>query len=187
MRGIELTLANEPSNYLSVLLGNVDLCKYNWIIAEQEIHQVSEDGKMGEEGIFKTDALVGQEFLSVIRKYDRPYFVIKDGKKIDQGILLADALTGQEFLSCISNFDKYYMIFAFILAYPVNSPIGFIKNYGDYLTSNCEMIFLCADTTWAAIYCKDSAVLEQIQKICDGDKIAFSRFITDENDNIRFS
>jgi hypothetical protein len=85
----------------------------------------------------------------------------------NQGIFDGDILEGESFYKCISK-DHYYMIFVDIKAYPIGDECTVIKTIDDFLASSCELVFLCTDSTFIEVYCKDSIILDKIYSNCTG-------------------
>jgi hypothetical protein len=94
----------------------------------------------------------------------------------------SNVINGEEFLKCISR-ESYYMIFADIKAYYVGDNRININTYGDYLESNCQMILLCADSTFIDFYSKDTAILREVHKNCIDNNFEQVLIITEENNS----
>lgn len=78
----------------------------------------------------------------------------------------AAEMKGKEFFRCISCSD-YYLIFADIHAYPLKGKVKTIETYQDFLDSDCDLIFLCVDSEFVEVYCKNKKILQQIIKNCE--------------------
>ena len=104
----------------------------------------------------------------------------KDGVDYER-LFGCDVLDGENFLKCISE-DSYYMIFADIKAYPVGSNRVDIETYNDYINSECEIVFLCSDSTFVEFYSKDMQILEKVHKNCVRYKFEKAEFFTEEDD-----
>lgn len=92
----------------------------------------------------------------------------KENGDIKQGLFGSDWLTGQEFFNYISK-EQYYLIFTDIKAYPSNKEHTEINTFEDFLKSNCIIVFLCVDSSFIEVYCKDRYLLETIYNNCVGD------------------
>jgi len=106
---------------------------------------------------------------------------IKNGEHT-QGLFNSNIMNGEEFLSCIS-IDDYYMIFADIKAYPVGYNYSEIDSYEDYLISDCQIILLCADSTFIDFYSKDMTILEKVYENCINYGLEEVTTFTEENDS----
>lgn len=99
-----------------------------------------------------------------------------DGK-IEQGLFCKNVLLNNEFFNCIIN-KIYYMIFVDIKVYPINSKIDEINTISDFLKSNCELIFLCTDTSCLEIYSKDKSILKNIFNNCNDENFISIKYVT---------
>lgn len=84
----------------------------------------------------------------------------------NEKIFSKECMDGNEFLQSI-NRGSYYMIFVDIHAYPMEKEKYAIETYQDFLDSDCELVFLCADSIYVEIYCKHEEILQQIIKNCE--------------------
>ena len=100
-----------------------------------------------------------------IWKINTEDFLYTDNGSTKQNFFGADILSGEEFYRCISR-DSYYMIFADIKAYPIGSTQTEIKTFGDFWESDCEIVFLCTDSTFVELYSKDRSILDRVYNNC---------------------
>jgi hypothetical protein len=91
-------------------------------------------------------------------------------------------VSGENFLKSISR-DSYYMIFVDVKAFPVNSKHIEINTYQEYLNSECQMIFLCADSSFIDFYCKDLEMLKKVYDNCVNHSFEKVEVITEENNS----
>lgn len=75
-------------------------------------------------------------------------------------------MNGKEFSKCIS-YSDYYLIFADIHAYPLKGKVKTIETYQDFLVSDCDLVFLCADSEFVEVYCKNKKTLQRIVENCE--------------------
>lgn len=101
----------------------------------------------------------------------------KENKKIKQGIFNSHVLSGEEFAKSISR-KGYWFIFVDVKAYKVGCEGNEINNFKDYINSNCELVFLCTDSIYVEIYCKDKNLLETIYNNCASDDFDSVQYIS---------
>lgn len=118
--------------------------------------------------------------LNYMWKINTDDFLYLEGENISQDFFKANILSGGEFLKSISR-DSYYMIFADIKAYPMDNDYDEVKNFKDFLESNCKLILLCSDSTFIEFYSKDKDILEKVY--CNCIKYSFEdvRYVTFEH------
>jgi hypothetical protein len=85
--------------------------------------------------------------------------------EIKQGIFNADVLSGEEFVKCISR-RGYWFVFVDIKAYKIGNKSVVIETFKDFLSSDCELVILCIDSTYVSIYCKNRNILDIIYNNC---------------------
>lgn len=80
--------------------------------------------------------------------------------------------------------DKRYLIDALVLmAFPNEPTTAIPKTYEEYISSNCQLVFVCYDWYYVEIYCKDEAYLHQVYSSCiQNPDIEGVQYKTDEND-----
>lgn len=96
-------------------------------------------------------------------------------------MLNKDKYSGDEFKKVIDSKD-YLIYLANIQAYPIGAAKSEIRTYDDFMKSKCRLIFLCADSEFVDIYCKDKDVIKEIYKICISHEFSEVDIITDDND-----
>jgi len=94
-------------------------------------------------------------------------FYEEDGKE-DQELFKSylHLLEGCSFKKAISR-KSYYLIFVDIRAYPCNANIANIQTFEDFMRSECQILFMCWDSSYVNIYCKDKKMLEALYCNCN--------------------
>lgn len=104
-------------------------------------------------------------------------------EEIDTELFKRGIYSGIEFSEIISQ-NSCYIVLARIFAVP--NGLAFnpedIKTYNDYLSSNCELAFLCADG-FVDFYSKDMNIIETVADTCRLTLKNEYSFITDESDS----
>ena len=90
-------------------------------------------------------------------------------------------IDGNTFVSKI-NETSYLLIFANIKAYSDASRLDNIRDYDNFLKSNCQLIILCSDMFNYEIYCKSESMIEAIKDNCFKEGYRKIEYITDDND-----
>ena len=108
------------------------------------------------------------------------FIMCEKNNEHSQKLFDSNEMSGEEFFNCIS-INGYYMIFADIKAYPIKSNRVDIKTYDDYIKSDCQIIFLCADSSYIDFYSKDSKILDKAHENCIKYKFDKVMPITEEN------
>ena len=62
-----------------------------------------------------------------------------------------------------------------INAYPVGAKVSGIQTYSDFENSECQLVYMCMDSVYVEIYCKNDAVLRQIKGNCEKNKFAVAQ------------
>ena len=135
-----------------------------------------------EPGDFLNKIFHGIDFTKYIWEINEDDFIYSSNNKDMKRLFDGNIISGEEFLKCISR-DNYYMIFADIKAYPAGSTPVNIDTYKDYLESNCQIILLCADSTFVDFYSKDSDILNRVRKNCIDNRFERVTIITEDNDS----
>ena len=125
--------------------------------------------------------LYGIDFAKYTWKINEDDVLYTEHNKGMHGLFPNDILNGEEFFECISR-EYYYMFFIDIKAYLVGSNCLEISSYADYMNSDCQMILLCADSTFIDFYCKDIEVLDRVRKNCICNNFEQITVITEDND-----
>ena len=88
--------------------------------------------------------------------------------------------TGKEFKKLLKELETCYIININIQA--AHKVIDAVKDYDDYLNSECKLVILISDVAYNEIYCKPSDLCEIIKSNCL--KLDYSEFevINDDND-----
>ena len=89
---------------------------------------------------------------------------IVDSGEMD-GIFCSEFVDGQRFFDRIGK-ESYYMIFVDLKAYYPKCTHVEIKNFEEFLESECKIIFLCVDSELIEIYCKEKSILEKVHENC---------------------
>ena len=107
-----------------------------------------------------------------------------EDQKSEQGpIFRTNNLKHNDFLECLAVVNYYLIFFLDIKLFPNGSNATEIKEYNDYLKSDCIMIFLCYDSIFIDLYCKDEKILKQIYDNCkNSNDISIVEEVTEKND-----
>jgi len=89
----------------------------------------------------------------------------KENENTEQGLFKSSVLDGQCFNKAISK-PSYYLIFADFKAYPSGVNRTKIQTFEDFMQSECEIVFMCCDSSFIEIYCKDEKILRTIYGNC---------------------
>ena len=87
-----------------------------------------------------------------------------------QGLFNKKTVDGFYFSEIIQKYD-YYLIFADCKAFKCHRAIKDVSSGADMLQSECELVFICTDSTNIEIYCKDKKVYEAIKSNCKDTSI----------------
>lgn len=96
----------------------------------------------------------------------------------------SDIYIGQEFNEIISK-SPYYLAALNLQVFPCETNIQQVKNYNEFLNSNCELVFLMCDTIYVDIYSKSMKIIEIIRLNAQNNNFQEIEYITDENDRIK--
>jgi len=167
--GVAFEVENKYSNYLKRIFASIDMSAYYWeIVSDQILYE--ENGKT-EQGLF--NACINEEvekssqFEPNIDKHTKES-VYNKGVFID----------GKSFANAIER-DSYYFIFSDLKAYSNKKKWGNIETYEDFIDSYCEMIFLCVDSMFIEIYCKDERILQIIYDNCKKNNFNSIKYLVD--------
>ncbi len=108
------------------------------------------------------------------------YFDIET-QKVRGDLLKQRVYLGSELKKELTSTD-YLINLANIQAYPIGSSKEDVCFYSDFLSSKCELVFLCADCNYIDIYCKNLDFINIIYNICLENHFSDIEYITDEND-----
>lgn len=122
----------------------------------------------------------GINLLNYKWKINTDDFLYLENENISQDFFKASILSGREFFKSISR-DSYYMIFADIKAYPIDNDCNEVKNFKDFLESNCKLILLCSDSTFIEFYSKDKDILEKVYCNCINYSFEDVKYVTFED------
>ncbi|PGK52272.1 hypothetical protein CN918_31265 [Priestia megaterium] len=89
-------------------------------------------------------------------------------------------IVGEEFRALI-NQESYYPIFAHLQAWP-NKELNQIQTYEDFLSSNCKMVILVADTEFVTIYIKSDRQVHALHEHAIKQGYQDVTLLNDEND-----
>jgi hypothetical protein len=70
-------------------------------------------------------------------------------------------MDGSEFLEIVDT-HVHYLIFADLKAFPVRKNIVEVKNYEDFMRSDCQLAFLLIDSVYTHILAKDKEVIQKL-------------------------
>ena len=74
-------------------------------------------------------------------------------------------IDGIKFLNGIKT-QNYYLLFADFKAFKNRESIKEIKDGRDMVNSDCEIVFICTDSTNIEIYCKNENIYDTIMLNC---------------------
>lgn len=109
---------------------------------------------------------------------ERQYEVFPDERNED--LFDTDYYSGTDFLARIHR--KHFILFLKLQAY---FPVGVyfdIRTYDEFVSSDCQILFLIYDCEWVEIYIKDISVTDLLFQNAIGKGFADVLYITDEND-----
>ena len=87
--------------------------------------------------------------------------------------------TGKEFKKALKDLDACYIVRINIQA--SKKVIDAVKDYEDYMNSECELAILVTDVAYNEIYCKSSELCDIIKNNCL--KLDYSQFDVTNDDN----
>ena len=90
----------------------------------------------------------------------------RENGQLEQGLFEIGFLDGDSFKKAISR-ENHYLIFVDIRAYPCNANIANIQTFEDFMKSECQILFMCWDSSYVNIYCKDKKILEALYSNCN--------------------
>lgn len=96
----------------------------------------------------------------------------------------SDIYIGKEFNEIISK-SPYYLTALNLQVFPCETNIQQVKNYNEFLNSNCELVFLMCDVIFVDIYSKSMRIIEIIRLNAQNNNFQEIEYITDENDRIK--
>lgn len=79
--------------------------------------------------------------------------------------------SNSEFKELISK-ETHYSIFLTLQLYEKNDKMSEIKNYNDYLNSDCKLLLIIVDNIFVDIYSKDESILRQIKRNAENNKFS---------------
>ena len=148
---------------------SVDLSRYYWeIVSDQVLYEVGENN---EQGLFNS---------CVIEELERKGFSEPNmSKRAHVGAYDSKVLiNGKSIVNAIER-DNYYFIFLDLKGYSSKESWGSIETYEDFVDSYCELIFMCTDSSFIEIYCKDELILQTIYNNCKKNNFDNIRYIQD--------
>lgn len=101
--------------------------------------------------------------------------------EMDKTIFQDSYINGETFLKIIQE-KSYNVIFANIKAYSADSTPNDIKNYDEFIKSDCKLVVLCSDVFYYEIYAKDKSIIEIIKNNAIKNNFLNIEYITKEND-----
>lgn len=98
----------------------------------------------------------------------------------EHGLFNEKWVDGQDFLNAIQKND-YYLIFSDYKAFKSRDKSQKITCGVDMVNSECDIAFMCTDSTNIEIYCRDKITYEIIMHNCEDDNVvSFSEIKDDE-------
>ena len=122
--------------------------------------------------IYKWD-IVAAEILCKGRENSSPPWLFDTG-----------LMDGNSLKKAISE-EIYFLIFADFKAYPLNAKQTHIQTFADFMASECELVFMCVDTTYVEIYCKNKDILDLIYNNCEGFNCESIAYVSVEQAKVR--
>ncbi|WP_346848697.1 DUF2691 family protein [Clostridium sp. UBA5119] len=112
--------------------------------------------------------------------------IFEDQVFVEKGDFLfdSDIYSGQKFNEIISQ-SPYYATALNLQVFPCETNIQQVKNYNEFLSSNCELVFLICDVIFVDIYSKSMKIIEIIRLNAQNNNFQEIEYITDENDRIK--
>ena len=111
-----------------------------------------------------------QEYIWQINSDD---IIIKTEHGNRQGLFNEKIVNGFQFYNIIQKYN-YYLIFADCKAFKNSEITKEISNGMDMLRSECDLVFICTDSTNVEIYCKDKNMYDTIKLNCkDAEVVSF--------------
>lgn len=109
-------------------------------------------------------------------------YVIENGELGKK--LFNDVFMNGETLRRLISEQDYYLIFVDIKAFPKNSnpSVRNVSTYQEFLKSDCQIVFLLADSSDVFIYLKNQSTAEKIYNRAITVGFENVAYITDEND-----
>lgn len=80
----------------------------------------------------------------------------------NDNLFLPELISEKELLSFMKSKEEYLIIEINIQIYKKESSMSFIRNYKDFVKSNCEMIVLISDCNYLEIYFKNNKLKEMV-------------------------
>lgn len=96
-------------------------------------------------------------------------------------LFTTDIYAGNDFKKIIS-MPSYYVVFLNLKAFPDKCSFNEIRDYSDFLKSNCELIVLISDSIFVSIYSKNRNHIETIKLNAQKNGFQDIEYITQEND-----
>jgi len=169
--GLQFEVENKRNSYLKKIFESIDLSVYYWEIVSDQIRY--EVNGIEDQGLF--NSCVVEE----LKKRD----MIKPNttERLERNDYCSELIIdGKSFVKAIK-MDNYYFIFSDLKAYSNNEVWGNIETYEDYIDSCCELIFMCVDSVFIEIYCKDEAILRTIHDNCIKNNFDAIKVISDDD------
>ena len=83
--------------------------------------------------------------------------IIKD----DENWILPKVISGRAFRKLISE-SSYLVIFVHLQVYKKGAKYKPIKDYQDFINSNCDIVFLLSDNSFVEIYAKEVQIIQTL-------------------------
>ena len=97
-----------------------------------------------------------------------------------------ETLCGESFAEAINTPPEYLLHMGEFKAFQKESDMVKVETYSDFISSNCQIIILVADSRFIDIYAKDISVLEIIKENANKYGCEKTEYISADNDERRF-
>ena len=114
---------------------------------------------------FVYDLLKNINVQDYVWSIDADDVLINSEQHNEQGLFNEYYVDGKNFLNAIQTQD-YYLIFADYKAFKSQEFVREIKDGVEMFESQCEIVFMCTDTTNIEIYCKEKNIYDTIISNC---------------------
>ncbi|WP_151735203.1 DUF2691 family protein [Paenibacillus tengchongensis] len=90
-------------------------------------------------------------------------------------------MDGAELKEIIGN-HEYYAFFVDLKAFPKDKEVVNVETYEEYVSSDCQLVLLLADSVYVTIYCKNQAKLKALYDNAISQGYNKVEYVTDDND-----
>ena len=94
--------------------------------------------------------------------------------------LFSDVIMDGQGFSELINTHIHYLIFADLKAFQTKESIVKVRNYEDFMRSDCQLAFLLADSVYVWILAKDEEVIRKLGERAQSKGFTEIEYVTDE-------